>query len=247
MEKEDTYRARWAPGASYHVYNRAIPLHLLFVDDAARAKFLAKLKRLHPVCIIYAYALMGTHFHLHLRIRAEEDIRQRLLRLYRPLKLQQAWLEGRINFQKLVGDAFARSFHAYVKHYNTKNNRTGVLFDGTVRRLRVRDDLTSRSLCAYLHSQFIKHQLGTKVGGHGIATSFSAFEAGKSNFVDVEAVLERFGGEQAFMSYHRTYAAKRRAALERFNEKRFFGYTPPNQQLPPWALYRGEEYVDWDY
>ena len=250
MTSADQYRAPWLPGASYHVYNRAVPLNRMFVHERDWEVFLAKLHRLLPVFELYAYALVGSHFHLHVRMRMLDEIMVRLAALSRPSKLQRDFILGRVGFQKLVGDALSRAFHGYTNYFNLKHERTGELFNETVRRLRVRDDLLSRRLCGYLHAQFIKHGLDDKIMGHGISTSFDALLGDEpSTLLNRSAVLERFGGRDAFIAFHRDYAARRRAALRRFDERRFFGYLPAreraarNGKRPAYLLDLDEVYV----
>lgn len=240
--------AKWIPGASYHVYNRAVALNRLFVVEGDHRLFRKKLKRLKPYVEIYALACVGTHFHMHVRVRSDAEIRERLGRLRKLLKVQRGYLEGSVNFQRLIGDAFGRSFQAYARAFNLKYDREGDLFNQTVRRLRVRDDLLSRKLCAYIHCQDIKHGLGERVSGLGLKTSFEELWRGKSSFIDVEAVLARFGGKAAFIEYHQAYSQQRRAALKRFNEDRFFQYDQTHggrrsKNHPIWLLDRGEAYL----
>jgi len=238
--------AKWIPGASYHVYNRAVALNKLFVVKRDFEIFRRKLERLKPYAEIYALACVGTHFHMHVRIRTDAEIRLRLLTLPKLLNVQRSYLEGKATYQRLVGDAFGRSFQAYARAFNLKYQREGDLFNQTVRRLRVRDDLLSRRLCAYIHCQDIKHGLGERVSGLGLKTSFEEIWRGNSSFIDVEAVLTRFGGLAAFVDYHRSYSQKRRAALKRFREERFFQYDLKNRnhsgEVPVWLLDRGESY-----
>ena len=240
--------AKWIPGATYHVYNRAVALNKMFVVKRDHELFREKLQRLKPYVEIYAIACVGTHFHMHVRIRTDAEIRRRLLALRKLLNVQKRYLEGRETFQRLIGDAFGRSFQAYARAFNLKYQRKGDLFNQTVRRLRVRDDLLSRRLCAYIHCQDIKHGLGERVSGLGMKTSFEEIWRGKSSFIDVESVLARFGGKEAFIEYHRIYSQRRRAVLKRFNEDRFFQYDQTNRdhsgKLPVWLLDRGEAYLN---
>jgi hypothetical protein len=239
--------AKWIPGATYHVYNRAVAMNKLFVVERDYRLFREKLERLKPYLEIYALACVGTHFHMHVRVRTDAEIRLRLSRLPKLLSVQRRYLQGLENFQRLIGDAFARSFQAYARAFNLKYNRDGDLFNQTVRRLRVRDELLSRRLCAYIHCQDIKHGIGDRVAGLGSKTSFEEIWKGYSSFIDVAAVLSRFGGKEAYIAYHHTYSQQRRAALQRFNEERFFQYDQTHGgrrgKLPCWVLDRGEAYL----
>jgi len=223
-------------------------MNKLFVVERDHRLFREKLSRLKPYMEIYALACVGTHFHMHVRIRTDAEIRLCLGRLPKLLKVQRGYLEGRVNFQRLIGDAFARSFQAYARAFNLKYDRDGDLFNQTVRRLRVRDELLSRRLCAYIHCQDIKHGLGERVTGLGSKTSFDEIWKGYSKLIDIEAVLTRFGGRAAFVAYRRIYSQQRRAALKRFNEDRFFQYDQTHggrsRSTPVWILDRGEAFLN---
>ena len=236
---EDTplpYLAKWHPGGSYHVYNRAVPLNRVFIDEEDLARFREKLRRLEPYASIYALGTAANHFHLHIRLFSLQQIVQNLLGLDKRSKLEENFLAGSVGFQKLVGAAFGRCFLAYAKSFNLRYDREGDLFNSTVRRRRVRNDLISRRLICYIHCQEIKHGLGNFVGGLGLKTTFQEFVDGNDNFVDIAAVFERFGSRKEFIERHKHYAHNRRAALARFNEHRFFGFTKQIGK-PVWSLY----------
>ena len=238
MKKVPFYYAPWHPGASYHVYNRAVSLNRLFVVEADVHKFRDNLKeKLRPFFEIYALACVGSHFHLHGRVRTLDAIERYLRALPRGelLLRQRRYLDGEVGFQELIGDVFARTFNGYAKAFNLRHGRTGGLFNQTVRRLRVRDDLLSRRLVAYLHCNEVKHGVGLQVQGLGYRTTFAEICRGQTFFCDAAAVLERFGGAAAFEAYHRAYKARRLAALRRFDERRFFGYER-REATCAWAL-----------
>ena len=241
--------APWEPGATYHVYNRAVALNLLYVDQQDHRKFRDKMIRLRPYCEIYAYICCGNHFHMHLRIRSEAAIRQRLERLPELLKAQQKYLEGRIGFQRLVGDAFARTVQAYARAFNLRHGRSGDLFNKTVKRIAVTDRLLSRRLVAYIHCNAFKHQIADTVFGLGVQSSFGDILRGESYLIAVDAVLERFGGMDTFVAYHREFKERWAKVLNRFNEERYFAYKKVGLELhrgkvrPPWLLDRGEQFL----
>jgi len=103
-----------------------------------------------------------------------------------------------------------------------------------VRRLRVREDLISRSLIAYIHCNEVKHKVGNRVVGLGLRTSYAELASGRSTLCDTDAVLARFGGREAFAHYHRQYKHRRLAVLHRYDEERAFGYTKPRPR-EAWA------------
>ena len=229
------YYAPWEPGGSYHIYNRAVSLNRLFTSRRDVYKFREKLRRkLLPFFEIYALGCVGNHFHLHGRVRSLAQIRAYLHAQPSLLRRQQRFLDGELGFQEFMGDVFARTFNAYAKAFNQFHGRTGTLFNQTVRRLRVRNDLLSRRLIAYIHCNEIKHGISDMVMGLGHKTTFYELCNQRSRLCAVDLVLERFGGRDAFIAYHRAYKSKRLNALRRFDESRAFGYATPRAR-PAWA------------
>ncbi|MBI1184633.1 hypothetical protein GC194_10195 [bacterium] len=67
------------PNQYYHMLNRANGNDELFREDENYYFFLEKYKKfIHPVVHTLAYALMGNHFHLVVRVRKAEDLQQTL-------------------------------------------------------------------------------------------------------------------------------------------------------------------------
>ena len=238
------YFAPWVPGASYHVYNRAVPLNRLFCTAYNITKFRTVLReKLRPFFVLYSVACVGNHFHLHGRVRSLEAIEAHLRSLSKPLSRQRRYLLGELNFQELVGDAFGRTFQAYARSFNIEQGRTGNLLDQTVRRIRVREDLLSRSLCAYHHFNEFKHGLRKDQHGLGPKTTYEEIVRGESDLVDLDAVYARFGGMDGFVRFHEEYGRRKKRSMLDFDEEKYFGYEKYPERFT-WELNRGEAYRD---
>ncbi len=126
------------PGATYHVFNRGNNKEDIFKEEENYFYFL-KLIRAHllPVCDIYAYSLLGNHFHLLLKIKEREAL-------------------SNIH-QNKTHLPFSNFFNAYTKGINKKYNRTGSLFQEHFKRKRVNDEKYLVQLIAYIHLNPIKH------------------------------------------------------------------------------------------
>ena len=166
---ESPYFAAWAPGGSYHVYNRAVALNRMFCNWYNVSKFRAVLReRVCPFFAVYSLSLVGNHYHLHGRVRSVGEIEAYLRSGVRLSAWQRKYLGGEASFQQLVGDAFARAFQGYSRSFNIQQGRAGTLMDQTMRRIRVRGDLLSRTLCAYHHFNPHKHGQWRGAGGRGL-------------------------------------------------------------------------------
>ena len=243
-EMECVYFAPWEPGGSYHVYNRAVALNRLFCTGYNIEKFRDVLRqKLKPYFAIYSVSCVGNHFHIHGRVRTISEIDTYLRGLRKPLGRQRRYLRGEVSFRELVGDGFARAFQAYARSFNIEQKRTGSLMDQTVRRIRVRGDLLSRSLCAYHHFNAFKHGLWRDQRGLGDVTTYAEIARGESDLVDLAAVYLRFGGREEFVAYHERYFENRRESVLAFDEQRYFGYDKYPERYG-YALNRGEGYRD---
>jgi len=144
----------FATGEFYHLYSRGVDKRLIFDDDKDRERFLKLLfvcNHSQPVVFrdiikntsikdifdfpadkslvdIGAYCLMPNHFHILLREK----------------------VEGGISFfmKKLLT--------AYSKYYNTKNKRTGALFEGNFKASHLDDDNYLKYIYAYIHLNPVK-------------------------------------------------------------------------------------------
>lgn len=144
----------FAVGEFYHLYSRGVDKRLIFDDDKDRDRFLKLLficNHSQPVVFrdiiknpsiqdifdfpadkslvdIGAYCLMPNHFHILLREKTE----------------------GGISFfmKKLLT--------AYSKYYNTKNKRTGALFEGNFKASHLDDDNYLKYIYTYIHLNPVK-------------------------------------------------------------------------------------------
>ncbi|MBI3255953.1 MAG: transposase [Candidatus Andersenbacteria bacterium] len=151
------YRAEiLAPGETYHIYNRGVNKADIFVDDNDRQRFLDLLiyylpqgepssfsfairnlskqerqdiiqnRRTNPgkgLVDLLGYCLMGNHIHLLLRENSEKGIATYLQRV----------------------------FTGYAKYFNTRHERTGPLFSGRFRAVRVIGDEQFLHVTRYIH------------------------------------------------------------------------------------------------
>jgi len=113
-----------AAGALHHVIGRGIDGTEIFAQDADRNDFLNRLADLcrQEALIIYAWALMGNHFHLLVRT-ARQPLSQGMRRL-------------------LTG---------YVVNYNRKHGRYGHLFQNRYKSIICEDDPYLLELTRYIH------------------------------------------------------------------------------------------------
>lgn len=242
------YYATWAPGGVYHVYNHAVMPNLLFGDGEDRHFFVMLLReKVIHFAEVFAYALIPNHFHIALRIKSEAALRALLADPeYNPTAYERKWLAGEATFTKMIGDHWANIFAMYTAHRNPKAKRRGTLLDQTVRRIRVRDDLVSRRLIMYIHTNEVKHHIRNDYEGSSylICSYAYYFKDRSDHWLARDTVLERFGGLDSFVRKHREYVKKYGTQISAFDEEIYFEapgqpaletpYVEFLEDAPPW-------------
>ena len=154
----------------YHIYNRGINGCLIFENDENKIYFLKQLSRyLDGKISIFAYCLMGNHFHLVIRLEEEE---------------------------KIVTQAFSNFFNSYAKAFNKQTERTGSLFEKHFKRIRLKGDDYLKQLILYVHLN-PKYHLDLKFQEYKYS-SYQAFISNKETKIEKEEVLKLFGGIENF-------------------------------------------------
>jgi REP element-mobilizing transposase RayT len=75
MAKTEHYYTKFETGCYYHVYNRTVDLKPMFKNEGNYLFFLRKYAEyLSGVIETHAYALLGNHFHLLIRVKSADDL-----------------------------------------------------------------------------------------------------------------------------------------------------------------------------
>ena len=116
----------------YHVMLRGINRQQIFEDEADRERLMETLRRYRDECgyTVYAYCLMGNHFHILLKEGVEE-----------------------------LDSVFKRIAGSYVYWYNWKYRRTGHLFQDRFKSEPVEDDSYFLTVLRYIHQNPVKARL----------------------------------------------------------------------------------------
>ena len=123
----------FTPGAYYHIYNRGAAKNLIFFNPGNYEHCLRLVKRYAKPygAAVIAYCLMPNHYHLCLRQETEIPLSR---------------------FINVV-------FNAYVQAVNRQQARTGALFEGRFRHVRISDDRQLIQLCRYIHRNPLEARL----------------------------------------------------------------------------------------
>ena len=157
MAKKEHYYTRFENDGIYHVYNRTVDRKPMFTSNENYAFFIRQFdKYLSDYVKIYAYNLLGNHFHFMIKVNNLTD-------LTTFEKLSNLTTEKLSNQQKtthdIVSHQFRKFFQSYAMAFNKEQNRIGTLFQTPFKRVRVEDENYLRELACYINTNAHKHNL----------------------------------------------------------------------------------------
>ena len=154
MAKKEHYYTRFENDGIYHVYNRTVDRKPMFKSSENYAYFIRQFdKYLSNYIKIYAYNLLGNHFHFMIKVNDLTDLTtfQKLSNLELPNEQKTT--------HDIVSHQFKKFFQSYAMAFNKEQNRIGTLFQTPFKRVRVEDENYLRELACYINTNAQKHSL----------------------------------------------------------------------------------------
>ncbi len=175
-------------GRTYHIYNCGINGCDLFRENQNYEYFMNLYnKHISPVADTYAWVLMKNHFHLLVRIKEEEFIKN---------------LEGFENRRGLkLHQPFSNLFNAYTKAFNKRFGRSGSLFENRFHRKLVSDIEYFKRLVVYIHNNPVHHGF-TKFAMDYPWSSYLTCISIKPTHLQRDSVIGWFDSEANFKTVH---------------------------------------------
>jgi REP element-mobilizing transposase RayT len=134
-----------------------------------------------PVADVYAYCLLANHFHLLLRIKDKEEIKDSVL-------------------QKKPYLGFSHMFNSYTQGYNHLYKRKGSLFQEQLKRLRVTAEDYFIQLVVYIHLNPVKHGFTDSL--NYTHSSYRSMLSNSPTLLKRNVVIEYFGDINNFIEWH---------------------------------------------
>jgi putative transposase len=200
------------PEVFYHVFNRTNNKEVLYRNDENRYFFLQKTGQyLSPILEVYAYCLMGNHFHFLVKTKSAADIQQWIsqLREEEMIQIQRIYVQAgypEAMLPNIIEEQFRRFFNAYSKSFNKMWQRSGNLLHRRFRRLPVQDDLHLTWLVYYIHTNPVKHGISSTFTDYRWS-SYQALIATAPTRLCRTEVLRWFGGRDRMIAFHTGDAA----------------------------------------
>lgn len=174
----------------FHIYNRGINGTSVFFESKNYHYFLQQYARyVKPFVHTFAYCLLNNHFHLLIRVKSEEELEKAISQAKeKPLYWH-------------VSNGFSSFLQSYTRAVNKMYDRTGALFESPFKRIAVTNDAYFSQLIAYIHLNPVKHGFVKDLKEYPYS-SYHAHLATSKTKLNRKEVLDWFGGEQAYTSFH---------------------------------------------
>jgi len=208
-------------GKYYHIYNRGINSQKIFRNKEDYLHFL-KLTDIYitPIAEIYAYALMGNHFHIIIRIKDENEIGFLDSRNSKTDDLEKKWktyfpnkdsgqkfnkrfntVDNNFKAKPVPTKMFQHLFNAYAKGFNKKYSRTGSLLEYKFKRIVIETEIYLKRLILYVHNNPVKHRICEDIIEYPW-TSYLSLVSIKPTKLSRETVLGYFDSMANFKFLH---------------------------------------------
>lgn len=201
-------------GKYYHIYNRGTNSQKIFLEERDYIHFLNLATIfLYPIAEVYAYALMGNHFHLVLRIKKDDEIGYLNPKYANSDDLTLKWKTGffEIDEERLnVGydkkpvpkKMLQHFFSAYAKWFNKKHDRSGSLLEHPYDRIEIKNERYLKNLILYIHNNPVKHGICEHPMEYGW-TSYLSMVSIKPSKLARKTVVGWFNDTANFVELHK--------------------------------------------
>ena len=199
MAKTEHYYTRFENDGIYHVYNRVVDRKPMFTSDGNYAYFIRQFdKYLSDYIKIYAYNLLGNHFHFMIKVNNLTAF-EKLSNLELPKQQKTT--------HDIVSHQFKKFFQSYAMAFNKEQNRIGTLFQTPFKRVRVEDENYLRELACYINTNAQRHHL-VKDFRDWKWSSYDNTISNKKTKLFKEELITYFNDIDNFIYCHLEYAKK---------------------------------------
>lgn len=193
----------------YHIYNRGVNGGNIFVEERNYDLFLKLYeKHITPVVDTFAYSMLRNHFHVSLKTKTEEEIKE-TLRVSSISRKPLGSVIKPLGFD-YISRQFSNFFNAYAKTINKAYGRTGSLFQHPFGRVPITSDRQFWNVIAYIHQNpqkhgFVKDFRDWKYSSYGIVL------AEKKTIINRDETMKWFGTQEEYLSLHNEWVTAAQA------------------------------------
>jgi putative transposase len=179
------------PSTFYHVFNHAVGNEKLFRNAENFEFFFSKYDYyMNPVWDTYAYCIMPNHFHLLIKVKPIEELKENP--------------KCKDDIHKYVMKCLSNLLNSYAKSYNIYYSRKGALFLDYTRRIEIDNKNYYKNVLNYIHQNPVHHGFckDTKEWRYSSYLTFLSERATKTKRDEVLAWFD--GQRQNYEIYHAT-------------------------------------------
>ena len=199
------------PGAYYHVMNRGLNRQSVFTDDKDRGNFLDLIGEIHRLwkVEIYAYCLMGNHYHLLLQTPLGN-----LSRVMRHL-------DG-----------------IYTQKYNRFHHRDGPLFRGRYKAILIDADEYLLSVARYIHHNPSQAGIVSAIGNYRWSSHRGYLNYRKApKWLNTEEILSILGrGSSGIEQYKKYMHSAVEKEIKEYYSRQYFRPILGTKEFAQWVV-----------
>ncbi len=172
-------------GCFYHIYGKGIQDARIFIEERNYSYFLElSYKHLTSLVDIYAYCLMGNHFHMLIKVKPKP-------------------VDGPVgDASNTVSHGFNNLLNAYAKSYNNTYKRSGGLWRQPFGRQLILSESYLTRVIYYIHTNPVKHSF-TNDFTSWPHSSYHALISDEPTILKREELLELFGNRSSIIEFHK--------------------------------------------
>ncbi len=188
-------REKIALGEYYHIYNRGVDKRSIFKNSSDVNRFFQSLRVFNSREPVKSLRSASVDFHSR-DVKSSNKLVEIICYCLNPnhfhLLLKEITDGGISEFMKRVGGG-------YTWYFNNKYKRSGALFQGTFKSVRVESNEQLLHLSAYINLNFQGHKIS---GLTAVKSSWNEY-IGKSNYFicDKNLILEQFGSSDKYRKF----------------------------------------------
>lgn len=187
-----------SPDRYYHLFNRGINKESIFKTENNNNYFLQILfQHSKSVADVYCYSLLQNHFHILIKTKTEDEIRNNFTEEKYLIKKSEL----------LISKQFSNLFNAYAQAFNKMYNRTGGLFEEPFRRKEILSDEQLTETILYIHLNPLKHKLQFNYMEYKFSSFQSILQNSNPN-MNAQKVIQWFGNKQDYIKAHELKSIK---------------------------------------
>lgn len=207
MPTPPEFKAPFQPECFYHIVCKSIDGIILFKEDIDYKVFLQRfLQFTNQVLDVWSYCLLANHTHHIIRIKSLATVGENIKKVTDQTVSMKSFLIDQNNelfFDAMIERQMNSFLVSFANYTNNKYHRKGGLFQKPFRRIEISDDIHLQQAIIYVNANAQKHKLVKDFRDHQ-HNSYAAIINNDFSFIDVNNVLEFFGGAEKFVSIHKS-------------------------------------------